>query len=526
MLKIVRKLKISHIFWVLFYLFLFGMLLRGSFSYLDPDLGWHLKVGEEISVSRQVPRINTYNYTYTGNWIDHEWLSNLASYQIYNSFGYETLVVIFAVLIIIVLVLLNIFVYKYGRNNYSLWLIATLQVFGILASLPHFGVRMQELALLFITPLLIIIYYFNKYKDWRLLIVLPFLFFLWANLHASFLIGFFIIISWLFIKIAEKVFAKYNKIKIFDLSNKITSKQITIFAGFSLLSVLAACLTPYKLELFGFLGGYQNKAYLSLIQEWLPQYHYPFHYKQLIYLALGLSAVSLYIYNKLREKKGVEIWKIYLPLVLFILSLKSCRHFPLFFIVSFGLMTEVFGEQLIKIKIAYLNSIRALIIFCLGLLVALQFLTIKYFDNPFSSFCKNYPCQAINFLKDSPEYLDSKILNSYGWGGFMNWVYPEKKTFIDGRLPQVEFAGHTFIQEYFSFFEDNGKQKDKLEFYDVHLVLIEARDKFEQAKKWEQFLFGINNSRLIYRNYLREYLENSNDWEIIYQDKTAKIYFR
>ncbi len=526
MLKIIREIKFVNIFWVLFYFLLFGLLLRGGFSYLDPDFGWHLKVGEEIIASYQVPHANPYNYTYVGNWVDHEWLSNAVIALIYHNLGYGFLVVLFALLIILVLVLLNYFVrYKLG-NKPPFWLMAGLQLFGVLASLPHLGLRIQELALLFIIILLIIIENYSKTKNWRILILLPIIFFFWANLHASFLIGFFIIFSWLGITLFERFIVHKTSLHIFNVHNLVAPQQIKFFSMAALASLVVTFLTPYKLELYGFLAGYQNKAYLSLIQEWLPQYSFPFHYDQLIYLALGLSALFIYLFFKLKHKQSLETWKIFLSFVFLILSFKSRRHFPLFFVVSFVFMVDVFNEFFTEIKIAYANWLKGLFIFCISLAIAAQFITLKMVKNPFVSFCADYPCEAVNFLKSQPQYVNYNIFNNYGWGGFLIYVLPERQIFIDGRLPQVKFADWTFIQEYYSFFVGDNHQAQKLEEYDIKLVILKTRDKDVFAKKWEKIFFKIKDSDLKAHNKLREYLETSSAWKIVYQDETAKIYIR
>jgi len=187
MLKKDKKSRFIRIFWILFYFLIFCLLVRGGFSYLDPDFGWHLKVGQEISLSGQVPSVNLYNDTYTGNWVDHEWLSNLALYNFYNFAGYEAIVVIFALLILVTLILLNWFFSKHTKYKLPLGINAALQLLAVLAAMPHFGVRLQELALLFTLLVLIILNDYERRKRKLTLLFLPPLFFLWANLELFYL---------------------------------------------------------------------------------------------------------------------------------------------------------------------------------------------------------------------------------------------------------------------------------------------------------------------------------------------------
>jgi hypothetical protein len=127
-------------------------------------------------------------------------------------------------------------------------------------------------------------------------------------------------------------------------------------------------------------------------------------------------------------------------------------------------------------------------------------------------------------LEDNPQYLSGNIFNNYGWGGYLIWTIPEKKLFIDGRLPQLEIASKSFIEEYRSFFLENENQAKKLEEYGISLVIIPAYDKEIRPKKWEAFIFNLKKEDLASKNYLRKYLSESSEWQIVYRDKTAHIY--
>lgn len=519
--KTINKLKFVHVFWTVFYLLFLVILINNGASYLDPDFGWHLKVGQEIATSGQVPHANLYNYTYTGNWVDHEWLSNLVLYKTYSFAGYNTILFIFAALIILTLILLNFFVYKKNKSDFGL--IAALQAIGILASTPHLGVRMQESALIFILLLLLIINYYQKSKNWKILISLPIIFFLWASLHASFLIGFFILFSWIGIKLLENV-SPIKKVKFLDLSELLKLKTIYYFIIASIGSLIATCLTPYGLNLYSFLVGYKNKAYLSLIVEWLPQSALPLNLLQLIYLALGSIAIFFYTYERLKNKEKINIWKIFLPIIFLILSFKSKRHFPLFFIASFELMTDIFTAYFKDIKLPYTKYLKWLLVFCLILVLFLKSLQLKNISNPFESFCNNYPCRAVNFLNNNPQYKDNNIFNEYVWGGFLIWAMPDKKIFIDGRLPQVAFSKWTFVEEYHNFISNENDIPDKLKEYNIRLVLIKTKEEHYIAKWWEKLFVPIKTNSNS-GNKLAEYLNKTTSWKIIYQDEVAKIYF-
>jgi hypothetical protein len=608
MFKKTNKDNFLKIFWIFFYLFLFSLLIRASFSYLDPDFGWHWRVGEEIAKTGMVPQANIYNYAFTGDWVDHEWLSNFLLFKVGDALGYSAMVIIFALLIILVFILLNI----YARRRWPLappLLIAGLQLFGLIASLPHFGVRIQELGLLCLFFLLAILDFYRREQKIWILLFLPPLFYLWANLHGSFLLGFLLLGLWLVVKILEKILnfwrlKKQMKIEtememkilvgaetetktrmktemgirtedktgavsfLFLKIKPLKTRSLIIFAGITAFSFLATLFTPYKLSLYSFLAGYKDKFYLSHISEWLPQFSFPFRYWQLAYLALLGVAIIYYFYllnlqKRYREqlegefkKSGPDLWTFVLVFLFGFLSVKSRRHFPLMFVATFGFLVSMgtefireIGRDLSKGGLFIEDTdkrgdfkkprrdltfwLKIYLLTCLSLVIFLNLFLIRPVKDPFVSFCRDYPCAAIDFLRAHPEHNNLKIFNSYNWGGYLIGVWPEQKLFIDGRLPQVEFAGHTFLEEYYEFFrideftaesEKYDKIKNKLAQYKIALVLIPIKEKEIKVKKWEEKLFWIKPENLNAPNYLREFLESSAIWEKIYFDEVAAVY--
>lgn len=533
MLKLFKKINFKTLFWIFFYFFIFCLLLRNSFNYLDADFGWHLKVGQEIISTRVVPHINHYNYTFSGDWVDHEWLGNAGLYLIYSQGGYLLVSILFALLVVGILVLLNILAHFFWPEINALPLVL-FQFFGLMASSPHFGVRLQEFGVLFLLLLFIIIVYYNKKKNWQTLLFLPPLMYLWACLHASFLIGFFLLAAWLFIKIGENICRRFWPKPWLDFSGTLEWREIIVFAAILIFSFGATLFTPYRLDLYYFLLGYQNTFYQSNIQEWLSQFSFPLQYWQLFYLALAVLAFILYIYYARKQKSylKIDLWTIFLVFLFIVLSFKSRRHVPLMFVASFLFVIDVWriifkNDPPVKIgrQNKYLNSwLKIYLLSCLFLTSSYQLVQTKFTNDPFQAYCQKYPCGAVEFLKNHPDYASLKIFNEYGWGGYLIWIYPEKKLFIDGRLPQVPFAGQTFLEEYYDFYKKDQDIAKKLNQYKIKLVLIMAVDKGVKIKKWEKIFFGIKDGELVAHNDLRDYLVTSSDWSEIYRDATAVIY--
>ncbi|MCD4693875.1 hypothetical protein K8R62_00780, partial [bacterium] len=334
------------IFWFTFYLFIFIFLLDHSLGYMDNDLGWHLKVGQEISKTKSVPSVNTYNYTLEGvSWVDHEWLINLFTFWIYDNFGYISLNVVFTLLIVLVLGVTHFFIdRKILKNKKGSYLVLTpLILWGLWGSLPHLGVRVQEISLLNLIILLWIIYDFNSKRNYRVLLILPFLFYFWACVHGAFLIGFCIVFSYLALKLGEFLIFKVFASEFIFKDKLLKAKDFFIFFIAGFLSLFFTFFTPYFLNLYSYLEDWTNSYYLNHIQEWLGQYYLPLNYPQLIYIIFVFAVLILIIVMFKQEKRVLEKldwWWYFLTLILAIMSFQSRRHFPLLFITSFPLVAS------------------------------------------------------------------------------------------------------------------------------------------------------------------------------------------
>ncbi len=529
--------KGSLILWIFFYFFIFTLLVRGSFAYLDPDFGWHLQVGAKIAETGTVPDINTYNFTYTGNWVDHEWLSNYLIYEIYENIGYISLTIFFATIILTVLVLLNV----WARRRFpqlSPYYIIFFQTLGVIAASPHFGVRMQEFGVLFLALILVILDLYTRHRKFAILLLLIPIMYLWACLHGSFLIGFVVFFGWIVIKIMEKWLSTHYKKDWLDFSSVLTGKQILKFSGIGSLAIFVTLFTPYRLRLYSFLGGYRDNYYASHIQEWLSQFNYPFQYRQMMYLVLVVLGIILYYYYSRGKNRiwKIDLWTLALTGLFILLAFKSRRHFPLLFVSSFYFLMLVYGEifrvsRTTKPKenrTVWLqhNWINLYLMLCLFLAGILQLSLTNFTSTPILSFSKDYPVQAVEYLNLHPEFDHDRLFNDYGWGGYLIWASPGRQIFIDGRLPQVSYQGHSFLEEYFSFFDQHADFQVRLDDYEIDLVLLPRRDQEIWAKKWEQIVFSLPNRNLASFNYLRTYLSTSQGWRAIYYDRTAIIYKR
>lgn len=519
-------------FLVLFYILIFALLLQNSFSYLDPDLGWHLASGKGALGGGGIPLVNHSNYTLAGQeWVNHEWLTDVFVYNIYNQFGYLVLTIIFALLVVLVLAGLHFFTQRYFSQNNSLFLLLFLILWGVLGMAPQLGVRMQEATLLFLPLLLIILFFYTRKRTKKTLLWLPPLMYLWACLHGGFLIGIFLLFAFPAIKVGEALI--YRKYHPYFLSKKelLTYSEIKIYGIFALFAFIPTFFTPYGTKLYSFLGGYTNTFYLTHIKEWLPQYFIHFNYFQISYIALVTVVAGFYIFyglNRQKKEYKIDVWQLFLMILFLVMSVKSRRHFPLLFVGTFPLVVDFLSSLLNVRGRSFLFKLslwmKAYLVVCLVISIAFIALKIDFTYSPFNYYCQDYPCRAVSFLKDNPEYKDLNLLAEYGWGGYLIWKYPEGRLFIDGRMPQYQINDSTILEEYYKFF-DKEKIGEQLDKYNVEMILMKNNPPLRKMDKIERLMSKSKNvNREAKQKFLIRYLSKEEKWKKIFENDISIIY--
>jgi hypothetical protein len=541
--------KLIAVILILFYIFLFCLTLQHSYAYLDPDLGWHLKTGEEITQNGSVPHINTVDYTLLGErWVDHEWLTNLMMYKVVNNYSYLPLHILFALLPVIALIIFHRFIKKELLPNLNPLLLIIMSLFSLIAIAPHLGLRVQEITVFNLLLLTLILYYYNKNKKIRILFWLPPLFCLWANTHGGFLIGLAVLALFAGVKILEYILSKTKKVNWIDFSKTLSPREIGFFIYFSFLSLIATLITPYGSELYSFFfGTYTNTFYMAHIAEWLPQWAWPFMYWQFIYLTLSLLMLII-TFHQIKKRIStwkLELWPIVSILVFLFLAISSRRHFPLFFVMTFPWLIvsltkylDIKGETLNFKNKLITRLVAGFVILTLLSGTANAFLATKFHNDPFRFFCENkydekhplnlYPCAGKKFLQDNPQYGELKLLNHFGWGGWLIWNWPTKQLFIDGRMPQANYRNWSILEEYFEF-SDAQKIPAKIAEHQIEMIWLPKREKPKKLSWIEKYFLLINESDLNKKraeNPLLDFAETSPFWKLVYEDEISVIYVK
>ncbi len=428
--------------WVAFFL----LLTTTQIQHLDSDIFWALRTGRWIVTHWQVPFSDPFSYTFGGKpWVDFTWGFQVIAHVFYRGLGGWTGLYILQLLLSFAAfgaIFLNIRLLT-GRR---LWLIALLMVLILACALPRLFIRPHLFGFLFISLYLLILN-MNERRDsfWLIYLIFPFQV-LWVNIHSSAILGVFIV--WAYA--SGEFFDAFLREGFKGLAGLVSKKKRLIILA--VLLPFVTLLNPYglKLAIFPFIhqGGVNSDA-LHHIAEWssfsLTDLFLYFNPTPVTYLAfrllfyMGLVSLAL----NWRRVKTRDLMLFAGAAYMGIGHVRWIGQFAFFAVpvIAFNLTCYLEGR-------GREGDSRALKWGGLGLALLISvFLGLILRDASFRSrlgigvSAEEYPVGSVRFMSENR--LQGKLYNTYVFGGFLIFNYPELKVFIDGRTPTV-YSPHFF----------------------------------------------------------------------------------
>lgn len=487
-------MKKSKIIKLLFFLALFVFFLLPA---TDPDLGWHLRCGEEIWTKHTLCNINTFSVLLPGyRWTNHFWFYQLTIYPIQSAFGRWGLTVFNAIAV----TLAFLFFYQAIKNFTFEKMLAIFAIIFFGWGVFSFGIRAQLFGFLFFDLLLFLL---SKIKEKpKLAFFIPLTMLFWANTHGSAIIGLVL----LFFFCARQVYEKLQK----------THSVIILLPSVIILlfSALITLLNPFGIGIYqeSWQHVFGTIDLSKLIAEWVPP-------NPNIYWTIIVSCLCLLLYYLITATPK-EIILAFLILPFAFLAVQARRHvhfyFTSFFYLLFTLPTskKLFDSWR---KQRVLRRYLVLIITLVFLLGALFFRLPRTYrtNGSWGSYCQaspvTVPCDAVEFLKE--QNVSGNIFNRYEWGGFLIWQLPEYKVFVDGRMP--------------AWNNETGKSP-----YTIYLETLQTRPDGGQAQPgWQEILDEYNIDWILispgtFMDLLLQPNPEEFGWQEVYRDKISVVYKR
>jgi hypothetical protein len=449
---------------------------------VDPDLWWHLKVGEAILATHHWPTTDPYSFTVHGQpWVAYEWLGEVVTAWVSHVGGLRGLdfsLIAMGSAIIIALY----FLATMGSNSKAGFLSA-----GLLCPLTwaSLSLRPQMLGYLFLIVTLIVLELFRQGKK-RAIWILPPLLLIWVNAHGFWIIGLGTIFVYWVCGLAEFRIGGIEA-KRWGVRER---KQISLAF---LLSLIAVSITPYGTELAVFPFKYAlslplNSAY---IQEWQPM---PFN------IAIGKFFLVLMLGIFLAQMALGLVWRLEEVLLFAGGTAMACLHarFILLFVpFSAPLLARIFARWVEP----YNRAIDKYVLN--GIVMAIvATVMIHYFPSRADlekRVAEKSPLKAVAYLRQHP--VPGPMFNSYVFGGYLVWALgPEQKVFIDGRGDIYERGG--VISDYMQVTDLRPGGLDVLRRYQIQSCLLQRDEPLSTV------------------------LAAMPDWQKVYSDSTSALFVR
>jgi hypothetical protein len=387
----------------------------------DPDLWWHLRIGQIIWTNRAIPRTDLLSFTTRQHpWVDSEWLSQLSIFMAWRAGDHAGLMLWLCVTAAALLVIQYVLCSRYSGNAKVAFLGALLTWFFATVG---WAIRPQMLGFTLLTCELLILH-LGRSRDRRWFYLLPPLFAVWVNSHGSFFLGIVVLAlvlatGWL------DVTAGLLQSRPFDLTQ---GKTLLRAAA---LSVAALFANPVGIDLLAYplRTIFDSRLQLDAVTEWQKL---SFDDVRAFGL-LGLSGAILLI--ALVRRTVLYIDEAALLAVAFLMAILHQRLLFAWGIIAAPILCRQLAdtwEPQARDRIL-LNAI----LICAALGTA--FAAFPTRDALVSQVNRGNPVGAVDFIRRT--HLTGRMLNEYVYGGYLSWALPEQKVFIDGRGDVYAWTG-------------------------------------------------------------------------------------
>lgn len=444
----------------------------------DPDIWWHMRVGQWIWQNGQVPATDLYSAYGSGKtWVAYSWLFELLVYGLYQVFdlaGIAGLNVAMALAISVAL---------YGAiRNASLPLLAEagLVSAAAIAMVSIYSPRPWLFTILFYVIELRLIFQTRASGRSAQLYFLPPLFLIWANLHVQFVYGVAIYCLFCFECVCNRILGNRDS----------GSPKLARLLSVGIASVAATWVNPYGVmvyrPIFDYVG---DTSAFEVVTELMPL----IFQSTPEFLAAGLVGLAGIV---LVWQRRFTPFPILLLLLSSALALRARRDVWFAVVSAVAIVAYCRGENFTHRSFRWNWGSYAVV--SAGLAALTLFLASQR-DLTLARLratVKNaYPVDAVSFV--SQARLPGPLYNPFNWGGYLIWALPELPVAMDGR---TNLHGEARIRRSVSTWEGKTGWQNDPELIRARLVIAPTA------------------------YHLTKLLQSDRRFRLVYQDRTALVF--
>jgi hypothetical protein len=459
---------------------------KKKFFVIDPDIWWHLKVGDWMVAHFSVPHTGILSRTAANRpWIAYSWGYEVLLSRAYEWFGLVGIGIFGAVLTVAVAFAIY---WMLHRLSGRFWLSAIGA--GIVCSAFLFDGSPRpfffSVALFALTLTLLL----EAHRSGRIetLYWLPLIFLAWANLHIQFIYGLFLVGLYLGVNLMQRFAAALGFAPRLLLSpNLPATKLMAVFAA----CVLATLAGPNFYHPYQVVYEYSKAKFTySVIVELQPlSFRYASQFIELLIAGAGFYAVGW--------QKKLDPFKLALLVAASIVAFRTMRDGWFICLTAAACIADFPApENQRDARANWLEAAGVAVAVAVLMLLSLgpTDMTQRGLDRAISA---DYPVNAINFLRRNP--VPGPLYNNLNWGGFLMWYMPQYPVAVDGRNDLY------------------GDELDKI-FYDVQSA--------EKSYLTDPYLNESGVVLLDSKLPLAKILTVDPRFELLYRDEIATVYAR
>ena len=398
--------------------------IRTKFYDLDPDIWWHIRVGDWIVRHHALPHVAIFSQYADRAWVPYSWCFELLVSGVHALLGLPGIPKLLISLQILISLTFLLAIRRIAGSFWRAWPIAVL---GILAAEVN-PLRPMTVTVLFFTLELLLIFEAERTANDRMLYWIGPLFILWANCHIQFVYGIAVIGVYVTARMAALIVDSYRG------GVLIHTKALLKLAGFFALAVLGSCIGPNGWSLYEVAAGLATQTFVFQIIEEMQamSFRSPLHFIELLLVMTACFAIG--------RSRSRDLFRPMLMIMTAIASFRSLRDMWFAAVASSFVIAEAARAHPKEIA-ASDNQARSWKLepaaYALGSILAVT-LSFGYgvrhgMNTPdmINEIGKVYPVAATEFVRDS--HLQGPMYNSMNWGGFLIFNLRELPVSIDPR---------------------------------------------------------------------------------------------
>jgi len=397
-----------------------GIIMRSRMTVRDPDIWWHLAVGDWIVRHHTVPQVGLFSRTAGANpWVAYSW-----AYEVLLSYSYAWFGLVgFALfgILLTALVALVLF-WMLHRLCGRFWRALTLAVIASFAFLFSLVPRPVFVTMLIFAVVLTFLLEVQRTARLQLLWWLPLLFVVWANIHIQFVYGLFAVGLLLGINLLQRLALSMGIEPDFIQAPTL---PLSPLIGIAFACFAATFIGPYGYHVYSVLADLsRSQVTYSIIQE-LQAFSFTAHQH---YLVLFLTAGAFYAVGWRRK---LDLFKVSLLIIASVTAFRTARDAWFLSICAAAVIADFAAQEGLPARALKLPELAGV-----GAFVAISMLLIARntgFDerNLDRTISYEYPVNAVNFVRRNS--FPGPLYNDLRWGGFLTWYLPQYPVAIDGR---------------------------------------------------------------------------------------------